>query len=150
MLRRSDNIPFGDKYSSILQSHWLDPEEQNPCVEFMGSTGYTVSCLLLIIWWTHDDVIKWKHFPRYWPFVRGIHRSSVKSLHKSQWCGAVLFSFICAWVYGWANSDEAGDLRRHRAYYDVIVMKLGSCLYVYTEIAQLILTHNVNNFMHWP
>ena len=19
----------------------------------------------------HDDVIKWKHFPRYWPFVRG-------------------------------------------------------------------------------
>ena len=23
----------------------------------------------------HNDVIKWKHFPRYWPFVRGIHRS---------------------------------------------------------------------------
>ena len=23
----------------------------------------------------HHDVIKWKHFPRYWPFVRGIHRS---------------------------------------------------------------------------
>ena len=22
----------------------------------------------------YDDVIKWKHFPRYWPFVRGIHR----------------------------------------------------------------------------
>ena len=21
----------------------------------------------------HDDVIKWKHVPRYWPFVRGIH-----------------------------------------------------------------------------
>ena len=31
-------------------------------------------------WWlqirvgVHDDVIKWKHTPRYWPFVRGIHR----------------------------------------------------------------------------
>ena len=25
----------------------------------------------------HDDVIKWKHFPRYWPIVRGIHRSPV-------------------------------------------------------------------------
>ena len=24
---------------------------------------------------THDDVIKWKHFPRYWSCVRGIHRS---------------------------------------------------------------------------
>ena len=22
----------------------------------------------------HDDVIKWKHFPCYWSFVRGIHR----------------------------------------------------------------------------
>ena len=31
---------------------------------------------------THDDVIKWKHFPRYWPFVRGIHRSLVNSPHK--------------------------------------------------------------------
>ena len=28
----------------------------------------------------HDDVIKWKHFPRYWPFVRGIHRSTVNSM----------------------------------------------------------------------
>ena len=25
-------------------------------------------------WSFHDDVIKWKHFPRNWPFVRGIHR----------------------------------------------------------------------------
>ena len=23
----------------------------------------------------HDNVIKWKYFPCYWPFVRGIHRS---------------------------------------------------------------------------
>ena len=26
----------------------------------------------LIWWWIHDDIIKWKHFPRYWSFVRGI------------------------------------------------------------------------------
>ena len=36
---------------------------------------------------THDDVIKWKHFPRYWPFVRGIHRTPVNSPHKGQWLG---------------------------------------------------------------
>ena len=24
---------------------------------------------------THDDVVKWKHFPRYWSLVRGIHRA---------------------------------------------------------------------------
>ena len=37
----------------------------------------------------HDDVIKWKHFPFYWPFVRGIHRSPVNSLQKGQWRGAL-------------------------------------------------------------
>ena len=27
----------------------------------------------------HDDVIKWKHFPRYWPFVWGIPLTKAKS-----------------------------------------------------------------------
>ena len=71
---------------------------------------------------THDDVIKWKHFPRYWHFVRGIHRSPVNSPHKGQWRGALIFSFICAWINGWVNTREAGDLRRYHAYYDVIIM----------------------------
>ena len=70
----------------------------------------------------HDDVIKWKHFPRYWPFVRGIHRSPVNSPHKGQWRGALMFSLICARINGWINNGEAGDLRRHCAHYDVIVM----------------------------
>ena len=70
----------------------------------------------------HDDVIKWKHFPRYWPFGRGIHRSPVNSSHKGQWRGALMFSLICVWINGWVNNREAGDLRRHRAHYDVIVM----------------------------
>ena len=46
----------------------------------------------------HDDVVKWKHFPRYWPFVRGIHRSPVNSTHKGQWRGALMFSLICAQI----------------------------------------------------
>ena len=70
----------------------------------------------------HDDVIKWKHFPLYWPFVRGIHRSPVNSSHKGQWRGTLMFSLICAWINGWVNNREAGDLRRNRAHYDVIVM----------------------------
>ena len=71
----------------------------------------------------HDDVIKWKHFPRYWPFVRRIHRSSVNSPHKGQWRGALMFILICARLNGWVNNGEAGDLRRNRAHYDVMVME---------------------------
>ena len=75
--------------------------------------------------WFHysdDDVIKWKHFPRNWPFVRGIHRSPVNSPHKGQWCGALMFSLICAWINGWMNTREAGNPRRHRTNFDVAVM----------------------------
>ena len=77
-------------------------------------------------WWKmfrlHDDVIKWKHFPRNWPFVRGIHRSPVNSPHKGQWRGALMFSLICVWINDWVNNRKAGDLRRYRCHYDVIVM----------------------------
>ena len=73
--------------------------------------------LTSVIWITvqHDDVIKWKHFPCYWPFVRGIHRSPVNFRHKGQWHGALMFSFICAWINSWVNNGGAGDLRRHHA-----------------------------------
>ena len=74
-----------------------------------------------------DDVFKWKHFPRYWPFLRGIHRSPVNSPHKGQWRGALMFSLFCVWINGWVNNGEAGDLRRCRAHYDVIVMVSSIC-----------------------
>ena len=35
-----------------------------------------------------------------------------------------LFYMICAWTNAWANNRDTGDLRRHRAHYDVIVIKL--------------------------
>ena len=42
--------------------------------------------------------------------------------HKGQWHGAFMFSLICVWINDWVNNREAGDLRRYRAHYDVIVM----------------------------
>ena len=64
----------------------------------------------------HDDVNKWKHFLRYWPFVWGIHRSPFTGEfpHKGQWRGALMFSLICAWTNGWMNTRDASDLRCHR------------------------------------
>ena len=70
----------------------------------------------------HDDVIKWKHFPRNWPLVRGIPQSPVNSLHKGQWCGALMFFFVGVWIIGWLNNREAGDLRRYRVHSDVVLM----------------------------
>ena len=53
-------------------------------------------------------------FPRYWPFVRGIHRSPLNSSHKRRYDD----SFDLRKV----NNREAGDLRRYRAHCDVVVM----------------------------
>ena len=68
----------------------------------------------------HDDVIKWKHFPRYWPFVRGIHRSPVNSPHKGQWRGALMFSFdlhlnkrLSKQWWGWWFETPSRSLWRH-------------------------------------
>ena len=69
----------------------------------------------------HDDVIKWKHFPRYWPFVRGIHRSPVNSPPQRPVTRSFDVFFDQSRINGWVNNGESGDLRRHRAHYDVNV-----------------------------
>ena len=62
----------------------------------------------------HDDVIKWKHFPRYWPFVRfPAQRQVTRSFDVP---------LICVGLKGWINNREAGDSRRYRVHYDVTVM----------------------------
>ena len=40
-----------------------------------------------------------------------------KASDAELWC-----FFICAWVDGWVNNREAGDLRCYRAHYDVTVI----------------------------
>ena len=92
------------------------------------------------IW--HNDVIKWKHFPRCWPFVWGLHRSPVNFPHKGQWRGALMFSLICAWINGWVKNREAGDLRCHRTHYDVIVMGLGITAPTWVLSATIIMLAN--------
>ena len=74
----------------------------------------------------HGYVIKWKHSPRYWPFVGEIHRSPVDSPHKGQWREALVISLIRVWTKVSANNWDVGDLRRHRANHDVTVM--GCCI----------------------
>ena len=57
-----------------------------PCHDFTICFSSKAPCLI------HDDVIKWKHFPRYWPLVRRIHRSPVNSPHKGQSRAVLMFS----------------------------------------------------------
>ena len=112
---------------------------------------------------THDDVIKWKHFPRYWPFVRVIHRSLVNSPHEGQWRGALMFTLICTRINGWVNNRGAGDLRRYRTHYDVILMSIfipvpvpaiwavGCCVIISLQRSRILLSQWNKGFApSWP
>ena len=85
---------------------------------------------------SRDDVIKWKHFPRYW------YRWLVNSPHKGQWLGALMFSLICTWINGWVNTREPGDLRRHRAHYYVTVIHAAS-------VVDTFASYNLRRVFQW-
>ena len=132
-------------YHQVRCMHWGHPGLFHAIMSFLK--WYKIVCMGDILNWLiwinflsilsiyvqfgvyrhHDDVIKWKHFPRNWPFVRGIHRPPVNSPHKGQWRGALMITLICARINGWVNNCEAGDLRRNLAHYDVIVMFSLNC-----------------------
>ena len=111
-------------YNTVFPTLWICIAEQG----FEQHQKYGINILNLnkpLIWFllgfSHDDVIKWKHGPRYWSFKWGIHRWPVNSPRKGQWSEALMFSLIFAWINFWVNNREVGDLRRHRAHYDVIL-----------------------------
>ena len=96
------------------------------------------------LWVSHDIMTSSNEndFPRYWPFVRGIHWFPVNSSHKGQWRGSLTFSFRCVWTNGWVSNRNAGDLRRHRTHYDVTSMELRACTdLVYRKRRWQILLH---------
>ena len=73
---------------------------------------------------SHGITTWWRHQMETFSALLAIcaGNSPVNSPHKGQWRGALMFSLICAWINGWVNNHEAGDLRRHRAHYDVTVI----------------------------
>ena len=58
----------------------------------------------------------------YWPFVQGIHRSLVSSLHKGPVTQSFDGSFDLRLNKRLSKQSRCQFLRRQHAYYDVIVM----------------------------
>ena len=91
--------------------------------------------LIKITWWRHQMET----------YSALLARSPVNFPHKNQWLGALMFSLICARRNGWVNTSETGNLRRHRAYYDITVM---------TSIFSVAICHKVHDTVisqkHFP
>ena len=70
-------------------------------------------------------------------------RSPVNSPHKGQWRGASMFPLTFAWINAWVTNREAGDLWRHRAHHDVIVMYVSK-----THITHIKQSVYIRYFLH--
>ena len=88
-----------------------------PGVWQQTSTGIYVD-VMGTSWWRHQM----ETFSALLALCAGNSPVPVNSPHKGQWRVALMFSLICARINDWVNNREAGDLRRYRGHYDVIVM----------------------------
>ena len=77
---------------------------------------------------SHYDVITWKRFSHYCPFVRGILRSPVDSPHKGQWFGAFMFPLMPARTDCWTNNREAGEIEIPWRSFDVPALNSSTIL----------------------
>ena len=71
-----------------------------------------------LIWWRHQM----ETFSALLALCARNSPVPVNSPHKGQWRGTLMLSLICTRTNDWVNNCEAGDLRRNRGHYDVIVM----------------------------
>ena len=65
-----------------------------------------------------------------------------------------VFFLICAWINDWVNNREAGDLKHHRAHYDVNVMSCTCQMHVHwLEITMYnhsrVLQESTQNAVSW-
>ena len=72
----------------------------------------------------HYDVTQWRRLLRYRPFAMGIHRWPMDSPHKGPVAQTLMFSLMIVQTNSWIIRPVPGDLRRHCAHCDVIIMAL--------------------------
>ena len=82
------------------------------CTSAVGTFCFSVA------WWRHQM----ETFSALLALCVGNSPVTGESPHKGQWRGALMFSLICSWINTWVHNREAGDVRRHRAHYDVSVI----------------------------
>ena len=98
-------------------------------------------------WWRHQM----ENFSALLAICAGNSPITGELSSQSQWRGALMFSLICAWIKGWVNNREAGDLRRHRTHYDVIVMISDEWMVGLMDVAPVSSSRfcwNRNEYMH--
>ena len=95
---------------------------------------------------TNDDVIKWKHFPHYWPFVRG-----------DRWIPFTKASDVEVWCFLSSLPEQAVEktierpviLRCHHTHYDIAVMLIISYNAFFDSVCGLLTGEWADSMFLW-
>ena len=82
--------------------------------------GFIIQGIFVTVlsWWRHQM----ETFSALLVLCEGNSPVVMDSRHKGQWRRALMYYLVCARTGGWANNRDAGDFRRHRVHYGVVIM----------------------------
>ena len=122
---------------AATMSHWVTPNPQIIYILWPGSDHHQTdhyrpahaqtwlwggAATTSFVYWTEVKICAWARHAWQNVKVQSRHRSPVDSHLNGQWCGASMFSLICALTNVWTNHGDIGDLRSHGALYYVTVV----------------------------
>ena len=96
--RLSSYVPNAQRIIPISSKRGKTKPDRNTGIAMIMWCSWHLSWSTSSSYHYHDDVIKWKHFPRNWPFVRGIHRS--------RWIPHTKASDVELWCFRWSASEQ--------------------------------------------
>ena len=103
-----------------INTHVYPTETVGGWQQWQGYLRFRHTEMFSFPWWRHQM----KTFSALLALCAGNSPVPGNSPHNGQWRRALMFSLICVWTNGGVNNPDDGDLRRHRAHYDVIVMSV--------------------------
>ena len=93
-------------------------KQDNVIVASHLATQWAKASGMFVLWWRHQM----ETFSALLAICAGNSPVTGEFTAQRPVTRALMLSLIWAWINGWVNNREAGDLRRHRAHYDVIIM----------------------------
>ena len=114
-------------YGNTVGSYTSVTQAGHCCNSSIGIVAvFIISCLYDdLLYLQHVDVIKWKHFPRYWPCVRGIYRSLVNNgrLFRRSSKKTPKLRVTGLWIHRWpVKSPHKGPVTRKMFPFDDVIM----------------------------